>query len=612
MHTSHTPRYRIQTRLGLAWFVFLFLLFVYWLRLDFAHQSQLAEAQERAELRASQTAHALSTQVNTQLMGIHFMLEHLAEHWVDHDETVFRKLIDLSQDGIFKGSLDVISVTDTEGNVVFNSNTQQGQFLDNISMADRSYFQQLTHPDTEGFLISAPALNMMTQRWTVQFSHRMLDNGQFAGIITASVPVEHLAEAFKQVFPAKEDVVLLTLNDGQYLARTHALKASLTTKVPADRDFIQNPEQISGNYSVVAPIDGVERIYAWHRIHGFPVVLSLGLGKDQVLGPVSRSIQESRQQNFIGTILLLLAALWITRLVFNQAKQNRSILQAKERLTTLLNQLPSGALLEDENSVIVAANAKLCALLNIDLKPNSLVGLHHDQFLTMLQEEQASWLPLASITLEQGQFTEEIYSSSGHILKVDWVPIQRDHRYLGHVWFIQDISSRKQKEQALQTLATTDPLTGLHNRRSFLDTLQQQLELSQVDLPGALLMIDIDHFKKVNDTYGHPVGDRVIQNVTQAIHDTVRKDDFSGRLGGEEFAVLLPQVTLQQALQVAEHIRQNVETTITPLETETVRVTVSIGVTSMYGKDKNSIQIAADQALYTAKNSGRNRVCHNA
>ena len=611
MHTSHSPRYRIQTRLSLVWLIFVSLLVVYWLRLDFSHQSQLAEAEKRAQLRASQAAHALSTQVSTQLTGIHFILEHLTEHWLDHDETVFRKLIDLSQDGIFKGSLDVIAVTDTEGNVIFNSNKQQGQLLDDISIADRNYFQHLTHQEKEGFLISAPALNILSQRWTVQFSHRMLVDGQFAGIIIASVPVEHLAQAFKQVYPAQEDVVLLTLNDGQYLARTHALQSSLTTKVPAERDFIQNPEQISGNYSVVAPIDGVERIYAWHRIQDFPVILSLGLGKDKVLGPVSGAIQESRQQNFIGTILLLLAALWITRLVFKQAKQNRSILQAKERLTTLLNRIPSGALLEDENNVIVAANAKLCSLLKLDINPNSLVGLPHDQFLTMLQDEQIAWLPQPSHTLEQKQFTEEVSCLSGHTLRVDWVPIQRDHRYLGHVWFLQDISSRKQKEQALQTLATTDPLTGLHNRRSFLDILQQQLELSQVDLPGALLMIDIDHFKQVNDTYGHPVGDQVIQNVTQAIHDTVRKDDFSGRLGGEEFAVLLPQVTLQQALQVAEHIRQNVESTITPLETGTVCVTVSIGVTSMYGNDKNSIQIAADQALYSAKNSGRNRVCHN-
>ena len=611
MHTSHTPRYRLQTRLGLAWFVFLFLLLMYWLRLDSFYRTQLTEAQDRAELRASQAAHALSTQVNAKLTGIHFILEHLAEHWLDHDETVFRKLIDLSQEGIFKDMLDVIAVTDTEGQVVFSS-SKQGEFLENISMADSSYFQHLTYQDKEGFLISPPALNIISQRWTVQFSHRMLVDGQFAGIITASVPVEHLAQAFKQVYPAKEDVVLLVLNDGQYLARTHALQSSLTTKVPAERDFIQNPEQISGNYSVVAPIDGVERIYAWHRIQDFPVVLSLGLGKDAVLESVAEAIQKSRQQNFIGTILLLLAALWITRLVFNQAKQNRSILQAKERLTTLLNQIPSGALLEDENSVIVAANAKLCALLNLDLKPNSLVGLHHNQFLTMLRQQQIAWLSLPNSGLEQKQYSEEVNCLEGNTLRVDWVPIQRDRRYLGHVWFLQDISSRKQKEQALQTLATTDPLTGLHNRRSFLDILQQQLELSQSDLPGALLMIDIDHFKKVNDTYGHPVGDRVIQNVTQAIYNTVRKDDFSGRLGGEEFAVLLPQVTLQQALQVAEHIRQNVEKTITPLETETVNVTVSIGVTSMYGKDKDSIQITADQALYTAKNSGRNRVCHKA
>ncbi len=609
MPKNKLPHYRTWLRLGITWLVLLLFIAVYWWRLDISHQNLLIEAEERAQLRGSQAAHALSTQVNAQLMSIEFVLEHLAEHWTDHDETVFRKLIDLAQRGIFKGSLDVIAVTDATGRVLFSSHTQPEQSTGDASIADRDYFQQLAQQSERSFFISPPVLNKATQHWTVQFSHKIMRNGQFVGVVVASVPAKHLAEAFKQVYPTKDDVVLLVLDNGRYLTRTYALEKSLNIKVSAAREFIQQPDKMRGNYTAVGSTDGVERIYAWHRVLGFPVVLSLGLNRAKVLAPVLFTVDFSKKQNLIGTMLLLLAALWISRLILIKAKQNRAILQTKERLATLLNRVPSGVLLEDENGVIVAVNAKLCVLLDLDVSPHSLVGLDHQQFLNMLRQEQMSWLTLPSSELKQGQSREVLDNLSGDTFKIDWVPILRNQRYLGHVWFIQDISSLKQKEQALLTLATTDPLTGLHNRRGFLGILQRQLELSEAALPGAFLMIDIDHFKKVNDTFGHPVGDLVIQSVTQAIRKTLRQDDFSGRVGGEEFAVLLPKVTMLQALQLAERIRKNVAAAATTLPTEIICVTVSIGVTSIYGKDTSSVQVEADQALYQAKNSGRNRVC---
>lgn len=599
---------RIWTRLALAWLFFLLLLIAYWMRLDYSHKKQLDEAQVQAQLRANQAAHALSMQVHSQLLSIGFLLEHLIEHWQDHDKVVFRKLVRLAQQGIFKGSLDVIMVTDAAGKVLFNSHTQSGQPASELSVARRDYFQQLAQRNEPSFLISRPVRNALTGRWTVQFSYSMLIDGKFAGIILASVPAEHLAEPFRQVYPDPNDVVLLTLNDGQYLTRTHALDDSLTKKVPADREFLQQPEKLSGHYNAAAPIDSIERFYAWHRIPDFPVVLSLGLGKDKILLPTQLSIKASKTQNLLATILLLLAALWITRLVAIKAKQNQALLQTQERLATLLIRVPSGVLLEDENNHIVTANPTLLSLLSLDAEPSSLIGLHHSQLLTMLEQEQAAWLPIPRNNLKQRQL-REVKDSAGRTFEIDWVPIRRDFRSLGHVWFIQDISERKKKEQKLVILATTDALTGLHNRRSFLDILQQQLKISTPHCPGALLMLDIDHFKRVNDTYGHPAGDLVIQNIAQGIRDSLRQDDISGRLGGEEFAVLLPKATLQQAQQLAERIREHVAATPTITHKETIYVTISIGVALLYGQDEDSVKSQADQALYQAKNSGRNRVC---
>lgn len=608
MLSSKPSRYNFWTRLSLAWLIFLGLLAAYWVRLDFSHQNQLAQAQVQAQLRASQAAHALSMEVRSQLLSINFILEHLIEHWQDHDEAVFHKLIKLAQQGIFKGSLNLIVVADADGKVLFNSHTQPEQPLPELFIEQRDYFQQLAQQDKHAFLISRPVHNAITNRWTIQFSHNMLIDGKFAGIILASVPAEHLTEAFRQVYPDQDDVVLLTLNDGQYLARTHALEDSLGKKVPAEREFLHRPDLQSGHYNVVAPIDGVERIYAWHRIPDFPAVISLGLGREKVLAPVQLAIKASKKQNFLGTVLLLLAALWITRLIFIKAKQNRALLQTQERLTTLFIRVPSGVLLEDENNHIVMVNATLCSLLDLDAEPASLAGLHHSQLLTMLGQEQASWLPIPRNKIKQRQL-REIKDSVGRTFEIDRVPIQRNFRSLGHVWFIQDISARKKKEQELVALATTDALTGLHNRRSFLDILRQQLKLSKPHWPGAFMLLDIDHFKRVNDTYGHPAGDLVIHNIAQAIRDSLRQDDITGRLGGEEFAVLLPKANMQQAMHLAERIRERVAATPTITQTETIYVTISVGVALLYGQDENSVQSQADQALYQAKNAGRNRVC---
>ena len=595
--------------LGLAWLLFLVVFVFYWVRLSASHHNHLLQAELQAELRASQTAHALSMQMHSQLLSIDFVMNHLIEHWLEHDQTVFRKLIDLAQHGIFKGALDVIAVTDAEGHLLFDSTTPIGQSLPKLSAAKRDYFQALAQEGKPRFFISAPIQNMITQRWTIQFSHSMFVDGKFAGIIIASVPAEHLSDAFKQVFPSQDDVVFLTLNDGSYLARTHALDTALTQKAFIEREFIQHKDKSSGTYTVVSPIDDVERIYAWQRIPGFPVALSLGLSKKNVLAPVRLANKESTAQNLLGAILLLLAALWITRLVCIQTLQNRALLQTKMRVGTLLKRVPAGVLLIDENNIIVRANAQLCSLLNLDVDPQSLIGIHHEAFISMLNDEQTTWFPLASNGLIDSHFNE-VSDSSGLSLKIDWVPIQYNQNSLGGAWFAQDISDTKQKEQELLTLATTDALTGLHNRRSFLDMLQHQLKYSQVNLPGVLLTLDIDHFKHVNDTYGHPVGDLVLQNVAQIMRDTLRQSDISARVGGEEFSVLLPKATLPQALQLAERIRERISATPTVTEADTIYVTISIGAALLYGHDEKSVQEHADQALYQAKNSGRNRVCY--
>jgi diguanylate cyclase (GGDEF)-like protein len=165
-------------------------------------------------------------------------------------------------------------------------------------------------------------------------------------------------------------------------------------------------------------------------------------------------------------------------------------------------------------------------------------------------------------------------------------------------------------EQRLLIESMTDPLTGLLNRRYFNEQIQKEAARSRRHgLRFSVLMLDIDHFKRINDTYGHPVGDLAIKAVASVCNKALRPQDILARYGGEEFVIALPHTDAEGAGAVAERIRQAVEQIELAAEPAPVRFTVSIGVAT-YKKDLPFEQIVgrADQALYQAKQTGRNRV----
>ncbi|MCL2183941.1 MAG: diguanylate cyclase [Chitinispirillia bacterium] len=165
--------------------------------------------------------------------------------------------------------------------------------------------------------------------------------------------------------------------------------------------------------------------------------------------------------------------------------------------------------------------------------------------------------------------------------------------------------------QKMETLATTDGLTGLNNHRTFQERMAAELERSRrYGRPLSLLLTDIDHFKSFNDTYGHPVGDLVLREISGCIRNAVRINDIPARYGGEEFAVILPETDENGAYITAEKIRQMVEAKVIESGSNKLRVTISIGCVTFptYGTTQQEIIDCSDKALYTSKRSGRNRV----
>lgn len=179
------------------------------------------------------------------------------------------------------------------------------------------------------------------------------------------------------------------------------------------------------------------------------------------------------------------------------------------------------------------------------------------------------------------------------------------------VWLVINISEQKRLEERLKHLSEVDDLTGVFNRRYFMTELHRQCEIaSRRNRPLSLISIDVDHFKEINDRYGHCQGDRVLQHLMETVRRHLRSEDILARVGGEEFVILCPLTDRPQASFLAERIRSIVADTHLPAERGQIRMTVSIGIASLDTDEKSpdSILSRADRAMYKAKEKGRNRV----
>ncbi|MDQ0396436.1 GGDEF domain-containing protein [Labrys monachus] len=198
----------------------------------------------------------------------------------------------------------------------------------------------------------------------------------------------------------------------------------------------------------------------------------------------------------------------------------------------------------------------------------------------------------------------------GQQYDVDTHPILGSGRN-GRIWLLHDVTAQHLVEQELRRLAVTDPLTGLNNRRHFFTAGRAVLEdAAAASRPAHVLMLDIDHFKSINDSYGHQVGDEVIRRVALAIRKAVGNRDLSARLGGEEFAILFRDLGFEAALEAAERLRAEVAASPVRSGVGEVGVRISIGLAEQAPGETSLDQLLAraDKALYAAKGAGRDQV----
>lgn len=314
-----------------------------------------------------------------------------------------------------------------------------------------------------------------------------------------------------------------------------------------------------------------------------------------------------------GWVDTLLLNAWVLFVADQPTTMQRLREQADDLMQTL-DSLGVSVFLKDLEGRYLFANRLKCEQLG--RAADAIVGTADDAFLdapTAARIRHQEQRVLEHAETVEG---EETLPRSGWGLRTYWTvrkPL-RDHadRVRGLCGVALDITPRKLLEEELLRLATTDDLSGTANRRHFLVEAAAVLARCRAaQVPTAFVLIDVDHFKQVNDSYGHATGDSAIRAVADACRDVVRGNDLVGRLGGEEFGVVLVGVDLAAAVSIAERLRQRVAETVVPATNgAAVRLHISAGV-AVPGprEDISSLMIRADDALYAAKGAGRDRVC---
>ncbi len=287
----------------------------------------------------------------------------------------------------------------------------------------------------------------------------------------------------------------------------------------------------------------------------------------------------------------------------------------QQQLRYMVHVAPVGIIIADSAGAITMINSYAQEKFHLD--KNKVIGeCVHTLFE---QSSQKDYIAVRNLALSQElggvrekRFDGHLISSDGSSFFVDVgvasIDID-DDRILAHV--IGDITERKNMEEELRRLASVDPLTGALNRREFTGLVEKLLIQRKFgDQPLALLMMDIDHFKRINDNYGHLVGDDTLREFVKTVSGQLRSNDIMGRFGGEEFIVALPNTDPASAKKIAERIRMMVRDTAIETSSGDVWCTVSIGISCCpsHGRNMDELVRVADEALYQCKRRGRDQV----
>jgi len=522
--------------------------------------------------------------------------------------------------------------------------------LDPVSWSDRDYFTFLRgHPDG-GLQITKPIVGRAAKQFIIGFNRRYnYPDGRFAGVISAPIALSHFSRILAQFNIGPNGSIILRDADIRLIARVPPIPNKPAGQVGnsnVSKDFreILGSGALTATYSTPSGADGFARTGTFRRLAEDRMVVIATVAKVDYLAGWNQEVYRTLAIAGSFLILSLLLGYFLLRSL-KQTERNRQQLHDSDAFVhDIINSLSEHVAVIDNHGKIIKVNyawQHFAAMNGCADSAQVSIGANYietwDKAAGNTTEEAEAIKTAAGLRAlldeSRQEFTLEYPCHSpeeDRWFSLHAVPLYGSHK--GAVLIRQNITERKQWEarqqgaktqlelqlaeiSALQTLlqeqAIRDPLTGLYNRRYLNETLARELSRAKREgYPLTLVMLDLDHFKRVNDTYGHAAGDDVLIAVSKILVKGTRESDMICRYGGEEFLISLPRMSVEQTLQRVETWR--IEFAETPIHFGefSIRSTLSAGIAGYpnHCADAETLAACADAALYTSKRQGRNCV----
>jgi diguanylate cyclase (GGDEF)-like protein len=501
-----------------------------------------------------------------------------------------------------------INVFDANGQLV---NSSLSWPVPALNIADRNYFKVFAADDRSPVLQLAPVYSRIAGEWTTVIARKVVGpNGRFLGVVSRDISAANLEKFFESLLLGKGSAISLLHRDGTMLARYPHIEAMIgrNLRTTAIQQILSKADH--GTARVISPVDGEDRLASARALNEFPLSII-------ATATVATVLADSRAQTRFLVAAAGLAALVVAFTLFLIVRQlskqhensERRLALEKERLDTAINNMTQGLLLYDSDARIVLCNRRYLEMYNLSpdvVKP----GCHFRDLIAHRKETGSFPGNVDEFCASVLRNVAEKRATNSVLKTTDGRSIQIVNRPLANGGWVatqEDITERRRAEQQIAHLAHYDALTDLPNRVSFREQLAQELERTKRGEQLAVLYIDIDEFKSVNDSLGHPAGDELLKAVASRLRSCIRETDFVARLGGDEFAIV--QTGIKQPSDVMELVKRIYEAIREPYEClgHQVATDASIGIALAPndGTDLDQLLKSADLAMYGAKADGR-------
>ena len=508
------------------------------------------------------------------------------------------------------------ALTDVAGINVFDAS---GQLINSsrfwptpdLNISDRSYFKNLATDDQPPPVVLRLVRSHLTKLWTIVVARKVVGpDGQFLGVVTRGVSPANLESFFESIALGKGAAISLTHRDGTLLARYPHVEEMI------GRNFRSAPTQQllskadHGTTRWISAIDGEDRLTSTHALSEFPLSVVVTTTVASALADWRAQTQSLIVAAGLVTLVVAFTLFLIVRKLSKQHQESqRRLALEKERLDTAINNMTQGLLLYDSDARIILCNQRYLEMYN--LSPDVVKAGCHFRDLILHRKETGSFRgdvdEFCSAVLRnvaQKRTTHNVMETTdGRSIEIVNQPLPDG----GWVATQEDITERLRAERQIAHLAHYDALTDLPNRVLFREQLERELRRAKRGEQLAVLYIDIDEFKSVNDSLGHPAGDELLKAVASRLRGCVGEADLVARLGGDEFAIV--QTGVRQTGDVLELVGRFYEAIREPYECLGHRVTadasVGIAMAPNDGTDLDQLLKSADLAMYGAKADGR-------